>query len=301
MSPGKTEQNILKFSLALVILLMIWGLIFTEITNSNIITLDAGSYIISGLLGLITLYISSLQNRPSDRKHPLGYAGFVPILNMMRSFMILLICLKSISASIGDFINGPEEIIHANVFLYAGITLFINCVAYFVILRAARSSGSVILRIDALEWKFDIFFNISVLISFGISYLFRYHGYNALANHTDPVFCTLLSIAMCFPVVKLFGENLRKLSIRSVDAETYKRIRHRFSQEFPSYKDWNPQMTTIDMSGILWVELQFDERTLSSMELPDWHSVEQKGKEILSEITEHHHLSFRLVTDDQSR
>lgn len=294
-SPIQTERRMLRLSLFLVVMLMIWGMVFTEITDSNIIALDAGGYIISGLMGLITIYVSRLQDKPSDRKHPFGYGGFVPILNLMRSFMILLICLKSIGTSVGDFVNGPEETVHATVFLYAGITLLVNCIAYILLRRAARVSESPILRIDAVEWKYDVYFNISVLLSFGISYLLRYNGYGKLANHVDPAACVLLSVAMCVPIVRMFGENIRKLSVRSVEPDVYKRIRHRFSQAFPNYHLWNPEMTTIDMSGMLWVELKIDKKFVSAMDFHDWERIEQTGKEILHEISDHHHLSFRLA------
>lgn len=289
------EQRTLRISLVMVAILMIWGLIFAEITDSNIIELDAGAYIVSGLLGLITIYVSKLQDRPSDRTHPFGYAGFVPILNLIRSFMILLICLKELSASVGDFIRGPEETVHATVFLYAGVTMLVNGLAYFITRRAAKLSGSTILEVDAVEWKFDIYFNASVLLAFGISYMLRYYGYSKLANHIDPAFCILLSLAMCLPLIRMFNENMKKLSVSSVDRDTYRRIRHRFSQEFPKYSEWKPQMTTIDMSGVLWVELQFEETVIRAMEREDWLDMETKGKRILSEIADRHHLTFKLI------
>lgn len=293
-SSNQIEQRTLKISLGLTILLTLWGLIFAEITDSNIIELDAGAYIISGLLGLVTIYVSKLQDRPSDRSHPFGYAGFVPILNLIRSLMILLVCLKAISASIGDFINGPEETVHLTVFIYAGITMLINCVAYFITYKAAKMSASSILKIDAVEWKFDIYFNLGILLAFGISYLLRLNGYSKLADHIDPAFCIILSSIMCVPVIHMFHENINKLSVRSIDRETYKRIRHRFSEVFPKYRQWKPEITAVDMSGVVWVELRFNGEIIDNLQKEDWQDMEAKGKAILGEITERYHLTFKL-------
>ncbi|PVD52977.1 cation transporter [Terrimonas sp.] len=292
------EQRTLRISLCLTVLLTFWGLIFAEITESNIIELDAGSYIISGLLGIVTIYVSKLQDRPSDRIHPFGYAGFVPILNLIRSFMILLICLKAISGSLGDFVNGPEETIHAVVFLYAGITMLINGIAYIITYKAAKKSGSAILKIDAVEWLFDIYFNAGVLLAFGVSYVLRLYGYSKIANHIDPAFCIILSVIMCIPVIHMFHENIKKLSVRSVDKQTYKRIRHRFSEAFPKYQQWKPQLTAVDMSGVVWVELKFEQEIIDGMQKEDWQSIEETGKKILAEIADRYHLTFKLTNSD---
>lgn len=289
------EQKNLKISLLMVMLLMIWGLIFCELTDSNIVELDAGAYIISGFIGLITLYVSKLQKKPSDRIHPFGYIGFIPILNLIRSFMILLICLKAIGSSIGDMISAPPVIEHDIVFLYAGVTLLFNIVAYTYIYRSYLQTKSDILKVDAVEWKIDIYFNVSVLLAFGISFLIKEYNYITLASYVDPVTCIVLSIFMSFTPLKMFKENIKKLSISSVDQETYQVIKDRFYNEIPHIRAFNPHLTTIDMSGMLWVEIRFDITKKDLLNKFVLVELEERGKKILSEIKERHHLTFNLI------
>jgi divalent metal cation (Fe/Co/Zn/Cd) transporter len=290
----KEEQRCLRISLIMVMLLMVWGLAFSEATDSNIVKLDAGSYIISGLIGIITIYVSKLQRRPSDRVHPFGYTGFVPILNLMRSFMILLICVKAISSSVGDLANGPVEAQHDSVLIYALVTLLINGIAFLYLRRAYKRTGSDILKVDAMEWKIDIYFNLCVLLSLSLSFAFERAGYQQLADHTDPVSCIILSVVMSIMPLKMFRENIRKLSVAAVDKETHNTIRQRFYKEIPHMQAFNPHMTTIDMSGVLWVELEFDHRKemINTQSLRD---LEEKGKAILSEISVSYHLTFNLA------
>ncbi|MBI3520851.1 MAG: cation transporter [Bacteroidetes bacterium] len=278
----------------MVITLMIWGLVFNEITESNIIELDAGSYIISGLISLITIYVSRLQNKPSSKSYPLGYTGFVPILNLIRSFMIILICLKSIAESIGDIISGPKQTEHAIVFLYAGVTLVINCFSFFIINQSAKKTKSEILKMDAVEWRIDIFSNLAIIISFLISYVLLKHHYSTLSNHIDPVFCILLSVIMCISPIKLFTKNMKKLAVSSVDEKTQKEIISGFNAQLPNVTEFSPYFTIIDMAGILWVEIRINpvhKNELSVSTLKEW---ELKGKEILDNINSNHHLTFRL-------
>lgn len=290
----KIEQRYLRISLVMVMLLMVCGLVFSEYTESNIVKLDAGAYIISGLIGIVTIYVSRLQNRPSDRIHPFGYSGFVPILNLIRSFMILLICLKAITSSIGDLADGPRKMEHNSVLLYGGVTLLINLIAYLYIRRAHKRTGSEILKVDALEWKIDIYFNLCVLFSFLLAFTLEYTGHPTLASYTDPVSCIVLSVGMSFMPLRMFRENMRKLSVSSVDKETHNAIRQRFYNEIPHVRAFNPHLTTIDMSGVLWVELQFDSHKdqINNQNLQD---LEEKGKVILSEIASNYHLTFNLA------
>jgi len=289
------EQRYLKVSLVMIMLLMIWGLIFCEFTDSNIVELDAGAYIISGLIGIITIYVSKLQGRPSDRVHPFGYVGFVPILNLIRSFMILLICLKAVSSSIGDIVSGPPKTEHDTVLLYAGVTLLFNSIAYFYIQNACKKTGSEILKVDALEWKIDIFFNLCVLLAFALSLGLKHSGYISLAEHIDPISCIVLSLVMSFLPLRMFRENIKKLSVCSVDKTTYKVIRERFYNEIPHIRAFDPHLTTIDMSGVLWVEVQLyhPENGIDHERLL---TLEEEGKRILSEITDKYHLTFNFTS-----
>lgn len=288
------EQKKLKISLAMVLALMVWGLVFNELTTSNIVELDAGSYIISGLIGIVTIYVSRLQSRPSTTSHPLGYSGFVPILNLMRSFMIILICLKAIGESIGSIVSGPPEPEHGIVFLYAGVTLILNGIAYYYIHKSAVETGSQILKVDAIEWEIDIFYNVCIMLSFTVAYALTYFGYTAAANYVDPVFCMLLSIGMSISPIQMFAENIRKLSLRSIDEPVQKNIIAQFHQQIPHIKAFTPNFNAIDLSGILVVEVQLylnDKAKWSHDLLEEW---ETEGKTILGEINPNHHLIFSL-------
>ena len=288
------EQKKLKISLVMVLTLMVWGLVFNELTTSNIVKLDAGSYIISGLIGIITIYVSRLQDKPSNQSHPLGYSAFIPILNLIRSFMIILICLKAIGESIGSIASGPIETDHTIVFIYAGVTLILNGIAYAFIQKSAVRTQSTLLKVDALEWKIDIFNNVCILFSFAVSWALTYFGYTALANHVDPVFCILLSIGMSISPIKMFTENIRKLSVRSIDEPIQKIIITRFHQQIPHIKNFTPNFAAIDLSGILVVDVQLyltDKENWSHHFLDEWAVA---GKTILSEINPNHHLIFSL-------
>ena len=212
----EAERSTLIVSLTFVLVLMVWGLVFSELTTSNIIEIDAAAYIISGIIGLVTIFVSRLQEKPSSDKHPLGYSGFIPILNMIRNLMIIEICINAISSSIGTLAKDPPPE-HATLFLYASVTLLFNLSCAIYTHKAAKRLNSPLLKTDALEWRLDTVSNISILCAFSLAFILDHIGYAAHAAYVDPIVCIFFSIYMCISPSKLFFENMQILSVGSVD------------------------------------------------------------------------------------
>ena len=288
---SKIEYNSLLFSFYIVIALMICSLIFNELTESNIIEVDAGSYVISAIIGLVTIYISKLKERPKDSDHPLGFAGYVPVLNLIRSFMVILICIKAIGESVGSIVSGPDETDHGIMFAYALVTLVFNVVAYVVINSRGKKIGSALLKTDALDWKTDIVFNFSIVIAVVFSYGLQFTRYKAYADYVDPVFCIIFSIAMAYYPIVLFSENVKLLSVSSIDKELQKKIIHAFTKKISHIQKYNPIFTVLQVGGVLWVNIELFVEGDDSV-AADYLLIKGRGEEILNEITPDNKISF---------
>ena len=213
----EAERTTLIVSLTFVLILMVWGLVFSELTTSNIIEVDAAAYIISGIIGLVSIFVSRLQEKPNSNEHPLGYSGFIPILNMIRNLMIIEICIDAIGSSIGTLAKGPPPPEHATLFLYASVTLLFNLSCAIYTHKAAKRLNSPLLKTDAIEWRLDTVSNISILGAFSLAFILDHIGYAAHAAYVDPIVCIFFSIYMCISPSKLFFENMQILSVGSVD------------------------------------------------------------------------------------
>jgi cation diffusion facilitator family transporter len=289
---SKTEYNALLFSLSTIIALMICSLIFNELTESNIIEVDAGSYVISAIIGMITIYISKLKTKPKNENHPLGFSGYVPILNLIRSFMIILICIKAVGESLGSIFTGPEPTDHTIMFSYAAVTLFFNICAYIVINRKGKKIDSALLKTDALEWKTDIFFNISIILAVVFSYGLQITNYKAYSDYVDPVFCIIFSIAMAYYPIVLFSENIKILSVTSIDKETQNKIIQTFKDKITDIEKYKPEFIVVHIGGILWVNIELNVREEDEPIALDYLTIKNKAEAILNEITPENKISF---------
>lgn len=289
---SKIEYHSLIFSFCIIIALVICSLIFNELTESNIIEVDAGSYVISAIIGLITIYISKLKDRPKDEDHPLGFAGYVPVLNLIRSFMVILICIKAIGESIGSIITGPDETDHGIMFTYALLTLVFNVIAYVVINSRGQKIGSALLKTDALDWKTDIVFNFSIVLAVIISYGMQFTSYKAYADYVDPVFCIIFSIAMAYYPIVLFSENVKLLSVSSIDKKMQAKIIEVFTENIIQIQKYNPVFTVLQVGGVLWVNIELFVHERDEPIALDYLVIKSKGEEILNEITSDNKISF---------
>ncbi|MFZ9610415.1 MAG: cation transporter [Methylococcales bacterium] len=252
----ESERTSLKVSFIVVLLLMVWGLVFSELTTSNIIEVDAAAYIISGIMGLVTIFVSRLQEKPISDNHPLGYSGFIPILNMIRNLMIIEICIEAIADSIATLIKGPSAPEHNLLFLYTSVTLLFNLSCAIYTQRAAKKLNSPLLKTDALEWKLDTISNISILCAFTLAYVLDKTGYTSYAAYVDPIVCIFFSLYMCINPSKLFFESMQILSIVSIDRETYHLLVATFKKEIPVFRSHTTYFTIFYVAGILWVNVE---------------------------------------------
>jgi divalent metal cation (Fe/Co/Zn/Cd) transporter len=250
------EKNALRVSLVSILVLMIWSIIFSEITDSNIVSLDAGSYAISGIVGLVSLYVAQLIHRHATEKHPLGYYAYVHILNLLRSTMIILICIDGVVESISDIVHEPQIDAGFLLIIYALGTLCINSITYFFIQKKSSASNSEILKTEKMEWRIDLYFTFSILISFIAIYFLKEYHYNTLSNYIDPIVCIVMSIYMAKDPILLFKENIDALSIKSVEPELKDRIIEHVEAEMPHFKEIGKNYRIFRLSGILWVDLE---------------------------------------------
>jgi predicted Co/Zn/Cd cation transporter (cation efflux family) len=250
------ERKALRVSLASIVILMIWSIVFSEVSDSNIVSLDAGSYAISGIIGLVSLYVSQLVHRNASEDHPLGYYAYVHILNLLRNTMIILICIDGIVESTSDIIDGPKTDSGYLLILYSFGTLFFNCITYYYIQKMTVESKSDILKTEAIEWRIDVFFTLSILLSFIAIYFLKEYNYVVLSNYIDPVVCIIMSIYMAKDPILLFKENIDALSIKSVEPELKVKIIDHILKTNPRLKEIGSSYRIFRINGILWLDLE---------------------------------------------
>ena len=132
----------------------------------------------------------------------------------------------------------------------------VNSLTYFFIQKKSKASQSEILKTEEIEWRIDLYFTFSILISFIAIYYLKEYQYITLSNYIDPVVCIIMSIYMAKDPILLFKENIDALSIKSVEPELKEKIIDHVEAEMPHFKEIGKNYRIFRLSGILWVDME---------------------------------------------
>ena len=108
----KHEHIALIISCCSGIILLLWCSWFAYNTNSLIINLDANAYIIASIVDLITLGVSLIQKKKKTKTHPMGYGGYIPLINLLRSCLLFFICIQSFLDAVNSFAHSISHDSH---------------------------------------------------------------------------------------------------------------------------------------------------------------------------------------------
>ena len=86
------ERKALRISIVGALVMAVVGIGFALATRSDAIMLDGVFSAIGFLMALLTLRVASLAIQPDDDRFHFGYSHFVPLLNVVKAFMMIVLC-----------------------------------------------------------------------------------------------------------------------------------------------------------------------------------------------------------------
>jgi len=214
----RAEQRALRVSTAGALLLAVLGIGFAIHTGSRAILLDG---VFSGLgffMSLLTLYVSRLVHRPDDEVFQYGYAHFAPLMNVLKSFVMVALCGFALLSAISTLIAGGQEMAMGGAMLYAVLATVTGSVLFAYLRRAARQSGSVLVSLDAKAAGLDIVLSAAVLASFALGWLSLGTPLERYLDYLDPMVVAVLCLVSLPIPLKVLWENGREVLLLAPDA-----------------------------------------------------------------------------------
>ena len=99
------------------------GVVISIASQSGAVFLDGVFSLIFAVVGLLTLYVSSLVQRPRDDQYPFGYATFEPMLNLFKGILITLALLYALWSAVTALMTGGQEVAAVGGIVYAAIAV----------------------------------------------------------------------------------------------------------------------------------------------------------------------------------
>jgi len=205
---SRHEQNILTFSacgaLFFALLALTWGVL----ARSQMIMFDGVYSFISLVVTGLYFYVARSITKGSDKNFPFGRAQLEPMVIVVQSLVLLVVCTKAFSSAISSLFSGGQEMNNLSGMGYAAIGVIGCFISWHYIVRTGRKNApkSELIKTQGSQWLMDTLLSLAVLIGFFISYIIQRAGYVQYARYMDPL---MVIVAVLFfvrePIVSFVG------------------------------------------------------------------------------------------------
>ncbi len=204
------ERKALRISAGLMAVMAVSGLALAIASHSQAIMLDGVFSTIGFAMALVTLKVAELVKRPDDDHFQFGYAHFTPLLNVVKSLVMVVMCVFAAASAVETFFVGGREL-QLDWALAYGVVATVSCALAAVFLRrAAKKTGSVLVEVDAVTWLVDTAISSAVLIGFLIGFLIEGTQFETYGAYVDPAIVIALVLIAIPEPSKILVTSLRE-------------------------------------------------------------------------------------------
>lgn len=200
------------------------GVVISLASSSGAVFLDGLFSLIFAMVGLLTLYVSGLVQRPRDDQYPFGYATFEPMLNLFKGILIALALVFAVWSAVTALVSGGTEVAAVGGIIYAAIAVAGGGALALALHFLAKRSRSPIVEVDARNALVDTMISGAVGVAFVITLLLQNSRWSASARFADPVIMlAIVAIAAPQPF-KTIRANWRQLLGRAPEQVVQQRV-----------------------------------------------------------------------------
>lgn len=207
----ETESYLLKISTLGTLFFAVLGIAWGWTVKSEMILFD-GMYSLGGvILSLLALMGSIYINKKDYEKYPFGKKMIEPLIVIIKSLAIFIMCIYSLTGSIKDLINGGNEVQYGYALIYALISTLGCGIAYFFLKKKGKAINSSLVNIESSQWLMDTLLSMGVLVGFLIANIIKHTEFIWLNRYLDPLMVIICSSVFIKMPIKSFGDGLKEL------------------------------------------------------------------------------------------
>ncbi|MBT3182601.1 MAG: cation transporter [Deltaproteobacteria bacterium] len=211
----RDEQNILMFSACSVSFFALLALVWGVLAKSQMIIFDGIYSSICLLMDALYYYTAKTITKGSSDKFPYGRMHMEPLVIMIQSAVLILICAKAFIVSVSSLFSGVGEINNLSGMGYAAIGVVGCLFSWWYIARTGKMKvpESELVKTNAAHWKMDTLLSLAVMIGFFIAYLIERAGYVQYSPYVDPLMVMLAVLFFVRQPIVSFIEGIKGMLI----------------------------------------------------------------------------------------
>lgn len=189
----RSESYLLKISALGALFFAVLGIAWGWTVKSEMILFDGMYSFVSVILSLMALGGSIYINKIDDIKYPFGKRMIEPLIIIIKSLAILVMCTYSLGQAFIDILNGGNEIQYGYALAYAMISTIGCWLAYVFLKRKGKQINSNLLDVESSQWLMDTLLSMGVLVGFLIAMCLKYTSLVWINRYIDPLMVILSS------------------------------------------------------------------------------------------------------------
>jgi predicted Co/Zn/Cd cation transporter (cation efflux family) len=204
----KIERRTLKFSMYGASFFVVLGLVWGIIARSQMIKFDAVYSFISLLMSSLSVYAAKSMEKTDELKFPFGKSQMEPLVVVLKSLVILSICILAFARSLQTLLVGGQDVDVFSGMIYAIVGTFLCFLCWLYIRRVGRrkAPSSALLRAESMQWGMDTLLSFAVLVGFLTASILLRLGHEQAARYMDPLMVIVACIFFAtFPLKTLIG------------------------------------------------------------------------------------------------
>lgn len=249
------EERGLKVSAAGALLLAALGIGFAINTGSDAILLDG---LFSGLgffMALLTLKVSRLVRRPDDETFQFGYAHFAPMINVLKSLIMSVLCVFALLSAISTLVSGGQPMAVGSAVIYAALATLIGAGLFVYLSRAAERAHSVLVVLDAKAARLDMLLSMAVLGSFVIGWIVSRTQFAPWVDYLDPTLVIILCLVALPVPLKILWSNGREALLLAPDPTLQQEVKERIKGALGGFPVAGHKVRMLKLGNVLAVTL----------------------------------------------
>ncbi len=224
MTPEQAERRSILISIVANLSGGVLAVIISFLSNSGAVFLDGFFSLIFGVVGILTLYVSQLVQRPRDEQYPFGYAQFEPMLNLFKGILIALALIYAIWTAITTLIKGGQDVAAVGGIAYCVAAVIGGAIVVIVLRRLNRISKSPIVEVDAQNWTIDTAISTGVGLAFVAMLIIQNSQWSDFAPYADPIIMLAVAAIVVPQPFQMIRKNWGQLMGRAPDRKLQDKI-----------------------------------------------------------------------------
>jgi predicted Co/Zn/Cd cation transporter (cation efflux family) len=201
----RTEQGILRISIAVTFVLAGFGILFGLMSGSFAIIFDGVYSLADASMTIVALLVSNLIATAAAGGHAksrlverftMGFWHIEPMVLGMNAAMLMGAAIYALINAVDSFMTGGRHLVFDQAITYAVVTLIVTIAMAILVRRLNRTIRSEFLALDAKAWLMTAALTAALLVAFVFGFLIQGTDIEWVSPYIDPIVLALVCLVV---------------------------------------------------------------------------------------------------------